>query len=150
MGSSISGANSGSASVNVSVSGVNANYPIGGVGGPTSVSFSTKREFTVLNEYDLWSTLEALRNRVTFLNNTNLSTSSLTDPLGLRLRLACARVRGLLDLGLMEQSPLFNNPSCTIGALYAGCSQAHEFDDPPNLQVSSCVEMRFYFFHMIK
>uniref|UniRef100_A0A094ZVC7 CCR4-NOT transcription complex subunit 1 n=1 Tax=Schistosoma haematobium TaxID=6185 RepID=A0A094ZVC7_SCHHA len=119
---------------NGTVSGVNANYPIGGVGGPTSVSFSTKREFTVLNEYDLWSTLEALRNRVTFLNNTNLSTSSLTDPLGLRLRLACARVRGLLDLGLMEQSPLFNNPSCTIGALYAGCSQAHEFDDPPNLQ----------------
>ncbi|CAH8610758.1 unnamed protein product [Schistosoma haematobium] len=134
VGSSVSGANSGSASVNVSVSGVNVNYPIGGVGGPTSVSFSTKREFTVLNEYDLWSTLEALRNRVTFLNNTNLSTSSLTDPLGLRLRLACARVRGLLDLGLMEQSPLFNNPSCTIGALYAGCSQAHEFDDPPNLQ----------------
>ncbi|CAH8601238.1 unnamed protein product [Schistosoma margrebowiei] len=134
VGSSISGANSGSASVNVSVSGVNVNYPVGGVGGPTSVSFSTKREFTVLNEYDLWSTLEALRNRVTFLNNTNLSAPSLTDPLGLRLRLACARVRGLLDLGLMEQSPLFNNPSCTIGALYAGCSQAHEFDDPPNLQ----------------
>ncbi|CAH8617964.1 unnamed protein product [Schistosoma rodhaini] len=133
VGSSINGANSGSSSVNVSVSGVNVNYPVGGVGGPTSVSFSTKREFTVLNEYDLWSTLEALRNRVTFLNNTNLS-ASLTDPLGLRLRLACARVRGLLDLGLMEQSPLFNNPSCTIGALYAGCSQAHEFDDPPNLQ----------------
>ncbi|TNN05691.1 CCR4-NOT transcription complex subunit 1 [Schistosoma japonicum] len=123
--------NPGSSSVNVSVSGANVNYPI--IDGSSSAISSTKREFTVLNEYDLWSTLEALRNRVSFLNNS-LSTPSLTDPLSLRLRLACARVRGLLDLGLMEQSPLFCNPSCTIGALYAGCSQAHEFDDPPNLQ----------------
>nr|CAH8869746.1 unnamed protein product [Trichobilharzia regenti] len=76
--------------------------------------------------------------------NTSSSSNSIESyPLGLRLRLACARLRGLLDLGLMEQSPLFNvggsgagGPSAasTISALYAGCSQAHEFDDPPNLQ----------------
>ncbi|OON13886.1 CCR4-Not complex component, Not1, partial [Opisthorchis viverrini] len=98
-----------------------------------------KRGFTVLNEYDLWSTLEAMRTRVAHLNSAlsaRPSPASLLDPLGLRLRFACARVRGLLDLGLLEQSPLFLTsitPS-PISALYAGCSQAREFDDPPNLQ----------------
>ncbi|CAL8088009.1 unnamed protein product [Calicophoron daubneyi] len=108
-------------------------------GGPAS-SNQSKREFTVLNEYDLWSTLEAMRARVGCLNamlSASPNPASLTDPLALRLRLACARIRGLLDLGLLEQSPLFTNQlsaSAPIGALYAGCSQAREFDDPPNLQ----------------
>lgn len=126
-------------------------------GSITAANQSSKREFTVLNEYDLWSTLEAMRNRVSALNavmSTNSSsgsrfnTLSLTDPLALRLRLACARVRGLLDLGLLEQSPLFViPPGCTqppIGALYAGCSQAREFDDPPTLQVFLLLFLSFY------
>ncbi|THD26199.1 CCR4-NOT transcription complex subunit 1 [Fasciola hepatica] len=116
-------------------------------GSLSTISPSTKREFTVLNEYDLWSTLEAMRTRVSTLNaamsansvaGNRINTTSLTDPLALRLRLACARVRGLLDLGLLEQSPLFATPpGCAqppISALYAGCSQAREFDDPPTLQ----------------
>ncbi|CAH8642924.1 unnamed protein product [Dicrocoelium dendriticum] len=114
---------------------------------PQSMSQS-KREFTVLNEYDLWSTLEAMRSCVNCLNaaaSTRLV--SLTDPLGLRLRLACARVRGLLDLGLLEQSPLFATSLgafTPITAFYSGCSQAREFDDPPNLQEKVELLMRHW------
>ncbi|TGZ60424.1 hypothetical protein CRM22_008547 [Opisthorchis felineus] len=98
-----------------------------------------KRGFTVLNEYDLWSTLEAMRLRVAHLNSAlsaRPSPASLLDPLGLRLGFACARVRGPLDLGLLEQSLLFftsTTPSSS-SPLCDGCSEAREFDDPPNLQ----------------
>ncbi|KAF7231942.1 hypothetical protein EG68_05811 [Paragonimus skrjabini miyazakii] len=135
----ISGASSGVAQVSGSTASANAvtvSYPSTSI--PQPPASQLKREFTVLNEYDLWSTLEAMRARVGYLNTAVATRSAnLTDPLGLRLRLACARVCGLLDLGLLEQSPLFyvtpgtSNP---ISALYAGCSQAREFDDPPNLQ----------------
>ncbi|KAA3679917.1 CCR4-NOT transcription complex subunit 1 [Paragonimus westermani] len=135
----ISGASSGVAQVPGSTASANAvtvSYPSTSI--PQPPVSQLKREFTVLNEYDLWSTLEAMRARVSYLNTAVATRSAnLTDPLGLRLRLACARVCGLLDLGLLEQSPLFSvapGASNPISALYAGCSQAREFDDPPNLQ----------------
>ncbi|TPP60337.1 Stromal interaction molecule [Fasciola gigantica] len=96
-------------------------------GSVSTISPSTKREFTVLNEYNLWSTLEAMRIRVSTLNAAMFANSvagnriiatSLTDSLALRLLLAYARVR-------CAQPP--------IGALYTGCSQAREFDDSPTL-----------------
>ncbi|THD18886.1 Stromal interaction molecule [Fasciola hepatica] len=73
-------------------------------GSVSTISPSTKREFTVLNEYDLWSTLEAMRIRVNTLNAA-MSANSVAG---------CA------------QPP--------IGALYDGCSQAREFDVSPTLQ----------------
>lgn len=115
-----------------------ANQPTGSApsaSGPATSGVQPAKQFAILNEYDLWLTLDALRSRVACLN-TSLSTSpsNVTDPVQLRLRLACARIRGLLDLGLIEHSPLFSATHPTIGALYTGCCQAHEYDDPPNLQ----------------
>lgn len=86
---------------------------------------NSKREFTVLNEYDLWLTIKAMQARLVRLTS---NPTAANDSQTLRLRLSCIRVRGLLDLGLLEDLSF-----CSPSALYAGCSRAREFDDPPSL-----------------
>ncbi len=92
---------------------------------------SSKREFTVLNEYDLWLTIQALHGQQT------ATLSAPPSDAHLRLRLSCARVRALLDLGLLEEEPVTNfyvPSSPEAAALYAGCSRAREFDDTQTMK----------------
>ncbi|KAL3318429.1 CCR4-NOT transcription complex subunit 1 [Cichlidogyrus casuarinus] len=102
-----------------------------------SSNLAYKRQFTVLNEYDIWGTLEAMRFRVAEADS-DVSVSA-----SLRLRISCARVRALLDLGLIEPSLQSSGgqslTSLGVAALYAGCSQAREFDDSRHVLETSDV-----------
>lgn len=83
----------------------------------------SKREFTVLNEYDLWLTIQGLYHQY----QATMSTVDNT-----RLRFSCARLRALLDLGLLGEPPVtrfFGPGTPEAAALFVGCSRAREFDD---------------------
>ena len=91
---------------------------------------TSKREFTVLNEYDLWLTIRALLEQ---------QKGTLVTPgdFNLRLRISCARVRALMDWGFFDTEPLslyYGNDSTENAALFIGCSRAREFDDTPTMK----------------
>ncbi|KAL5968703.1 CCR4-NOT transcription complex subunit 1 [Taenia solium] len=94
---------------------------------------TSNREFTVLNEYDLWLTIQALQAQ----QQTTLVTSG---DFNLRLRLSCARVRALMDWGLFETEPLnlfHGNDFTECAALFVGCSRAREFDDTQQMKAKT-------------
>ncbi|VDD78697.1 unnamed protein product, partial [Mesocestoides corti] len=101
---------------------------------------NSKRAFNVLNEYDLWLTIHALqahqRNTLISPGDTNL-----------RLRLSCARIRALLDLGLLgEQSVVTLCPPTapqTI-TLYGWCSHARMFDDALHMEAKTKTFYRWW------
>ncbi|VDD75907.1 unnamed protein product [Mesocestoides corti] len=106
----------------------------------TLALINSKREFTVLNEYDFWLTIHALqahqRNTLISPGDTNL-----------RLRLSCARIRALLDWGLLgEQSVVTLCPPTApeTSALFAGCSRAREFDDTPQMKAKTETFFRWW------
>ena len=89
-----------------------------------------QKEYTVLNEWDLTQSMDALNKLVTS------SGSQVPEEL-VRMN---AQLRALLDLGLLEQ---FQQASTSY--LYSGCSQAREFDDPPGLSEKSEALMKQWF-----
>ncbi|KAL5107004.1 CCR4-NOT transcription complex subunit 1 [Taenia crassiceps] len=94
---------------------------------------ASKREFTVLNEYDLWLTIQALQAQ----QQATLITSG---DFNMRLRLSCARVRALMDWGLFDIEPLnlfYGNDSTECSALFVGCSRAREFDDTQQMKAKT-------------
>ncbi|VDM33581.1 unnamed protein product [Hydatigera taeniaeformis] len=94
---------------------------------------TSKREFTVLNEYDLWLTIQALHAQ-------QRATLVAPGDFNLRLRLSCARIRALMDWGLFETEPLnlfHENDSAECAALFIGCSRAREFDDTQQMKAKT-------------
>nr|CDS20803.1 CCR4 Not complex component Not1 [Echinococcus granulosus] len=94
---------------------------------------TSKREFTVLNEYDLWLTIRALQAQ-------QRATLVAPGDFNLRLRLSCARVRALMDWGLFDTEPLslfYGNDSVECAALFVGCSRAREFDDTQQMKAKT-------------
>ncbi|VUZ50964.1 unnamed protein product, partial [Hymenolepis diminuta] len=101
-----------------------------------------KREFTVLNEFDLWLTMRALE-------RLQLSTVIALGDFNLRLRLSCARIRAIMDWGLFDSEELnsiASKDSPEFGALFAGISRTLEFDDTNVMKTKTEHVFRWWFY----
>ncbi|KAM7533189.1 hypothetical protein Aperf_G00000121003 [Anoplocephala perfoliata] len=84
-----------------------------------------KREFTVLNEFDLWRSMRALE-------RLQATTALLSNDFSLRLHLTCARIRALMDWGLFESEAvrrLVDKDTEEYRALFVGISRSKEIDE---------------------
>lgn len=84
-----------------------------------------KREFTVLNEFDLWKSMQAIE-------KLQATASLISSDFNLRLHLTCARIRALMDWGLFESKGVqmvVNKNSEEYRALLVGISRSKEIDE---------------------
>nr|CDS26061.2 CCR4 NOT transcription complex subunit 1 [Hymenolepis microstoma] len=101
-----------------------------------------KREFTVLNEFDLWLTMRALE-------RLQLSTVISPGDFNLRLRLSCARIQAIMDWGLFDSeefNSIVNKDSPEFGALFASISRTLEFDDTNLMKTKTEHVFRWWFY----
>nr|AHC00373.1 not1 [Schmidtea mediterranea] len=93
-----------------------------------------KREFTVLNEFDLSSTIEAM-NQVVQKNQLKLQQKDAK-----LLNFNLVKINQLMDLGCLDRtvSPIY---------LYNGISLSREFDDPPTMPERSEIMIRMWMEH---